>query len=100
MVCFNALGLTVGLVLLHTYLCSMVEGYPKPASTLTRRQEIRDLNDTQLQELRDAFEVAFANGAYMAVANDHGRPNNFCPHKSLRFLPWRKSTFALGISHI
>lgn len=91
MVRLNAVDLAIGLVLLNMSLCSMVEGQQKPTSTLTRRHEIRDLDEVQLQELRDAFQNAFTNGAYMAVAKDHGQPNHFCPHASLRFLPWRKS---------
>lgn len=72
-------------------MLASAEAQPKQTSTLTRRFEIRELNATQLQELRDAFQTAYKNHKFEAVAADHGDPNWFCPHGDLRFLPWRKS---------
>lgn len=62
----------------------------KPHSSLTHRQEIRELTSTQLQELRDAFKTAEDNGRFAEVARDHGYPNWQCPHGDVRFLPWRR----------
>lgn len=86
MIRLHELLLIAVLVLLH-----MVGAQPKPTSTLTQRLEIRELNATQLEELRDAFKTAFKNKKFEAVAADHGDPKWFCPHGDLRFLPWRKS---------
>ncbi|SPQ97685.1 Tyrosinase copper-binding domain-containing protein [Plasmodiophora brassicae] len=63
-------------------------------ANLGARKEINSMTADEINAFRAAVQALYDSGDWVTIASDHGVPNAYCPHGSLKFLPWHRRFIA------